>query len=76
MTDRTITDSMGRTWTCAPQPLADGAADPGQGRDVVLLCHTDSVAEPVPVTVGWQWETMAANGLARVVSLASPVPRR
>lgn len=76
MADRTVTDSAGRTWTCAPKPLADGAAEPGQGRDVVLRCHTDSVADPVDVTVGWRWDTMAANGLARVVSQASPVSRR
>ena len=76
MADRTVTDSAGRTWTCAPAHLADGAPEPGLGRDVVLACSTDSVAEPVRVTVGWQWEAMAANGLARVVSQASPVPRR
>jgi hypothetical protein len=28
------------------------------------------------VTVGWKWESMSDNGLARIVSLASPVPRR
>jgi hypothetical protein len=27
------------------------------------------------VTVGWKWETMSNNGLARIISLASPVPR-
>jgi hypothetical protein len=46
-----------------------------EGRDVVLTCATPSVADPVRLTVGWQWEKMAANGLARMISLASPVPR-
>jgi len=46
------------------------------GKDVVLTCSTPSVAEPARVTVGWQWQTMSNNGLARIVSLASPVPRQ
>jgi hypothetical protein len=56
----------------------DGAAGDAatQGRDVVLGCVTPSVGEPVHVTVGWQWESMAAPGLARLISQASPVPRR
>jgi hypothetical protein len=74
MADRTITDSAGRTWTCAPAPIADGAAA-RQGQDVVLTCATPSVAEPVEVTVGWQWESMSPNGLARLISQVSPVPR-
>jgi hypothetical protein len=74
MADRTITDSAGRTWTCTPAPIADGAAA-RQGQDVTLTCSTPAVAEPVEVTVGWQWETMAPNGLARLITQASPVPR-
>jgi hypothetical protein len=27
------------------------------------------------VIVGWQWERMSDNGLARIINLASPVPR-
>jgi len=46
------------------------------GKDVVLTCSTPSVAEPARVTVGWKWETMSDNGLARIISLVSPVPRR
>jgi len=46
------------------------------GKDVVLTCSTPSVVEPARVTVGWQWQTMSDNGLARIVSLASPVPRQ
>ena len=76
MTDRTVTDSAGRTWTCATEDAGDeGTAGP-QGRDVVLACVTPSVSEPVRITVGWQWERMAAPGLARLISQASPVPRR
>ncbi|HET7456994.1 MAG TPA: hypothetical protein VFJ74_05005 [Gemmatimonadaceae bacterium] len=80
MADRTVTDSAGRTWTCARQTEnAGGAAAVGtsaQGRDVVLSCATESVAEPVRITVGWQWESIAAPGLARLIMQASPAPRR
>ena len=76
MAGRTITDSAGRTWTCATEDTAgEGAASP-QGRDVVLACVTPSVSEPVRITVGWQWESMAAPGLARLITRASPAPRR
>jgi hypothetical protein len=75
MSGRTVTDSAGRTWTCATEATeADGVAS--QGRDVVLACVTPSVSEPVRITVGWQWESMAAPGLARMINLASPAPRR
>jgi hypothetical protein len=72
MANRTVTDSSGREWTC------DVASDAGshQGRDVMLLCATPSVSKPVNVKVGWQWESMADNGLARMISLASPVPKK
>lgn len=71
MKTRTVKDANDRTWTCTSQegPTAEG-------RDVILSCTTESVATPVRVTVGWQWEKMADNGLARMVALASPVPRR
>jgi hypothetical protein len=75
MADRTVIDSAGRTWTCVVGPGAAGAAG-HQGRDVVLTCATPSVAEPVHITVGWQWESMAPNGLARLISQASPAPGR
>jgi hypothetical protein len=54
---------------------AEGVA-PHQGRDVALTCATPSVAAPVKLTVGWQWEAMSENGLARLLNQASPVPRR
>jgi hypothetical protein len=74
MADRTITDSAGRTWTCTTDAAEGETA--AQGRDVVLACVTPSVDEPVRITVGWQWERMAASGLARLITQASPAPRR
>ena len=75
MSERIVTDSNGRQWTCTAAPAAEGTADSTQGRDVVLSCATPSVDGPVSVKVGWQWETMAENGLARIVSQASPAPK-
>lgn len=72
MTNRTVTDIEDRKWTITPQAGVDAA----QGRDVVLTCSTESVAKPVRVTVGWQWEKMSDNGLARMIALAAPVPKR
>jgi hypothetical protein len=46
------------------------------GKDVILSCSTPGLDEPARVTVGWKWEAMSANGLARIISLASPVARR
>ncbi|MHB1074105.1 MAG: hypothetical protein ACYC3Q_15035 [Gemmatimonadaceae bacterium] len=76
MASRIVTDSAGRTWTCTSEAPAVERNDELRGRDVVLSCATDSVSDPVQLTVGWQWETMAAPGLARLLAQASPVPRR
>ena len=76
MLERTVTDSAGRTWTCAPEPAGPEATAAAMGRDVVLNCATPSISAPVRVTVGWQWEGMAAPGLARVINQTSPAPRR
>lgn len=76
MADRIVTDTAGRTWSCASLPPTGDQASGDQGRDVVLSCTTDSVSSPVQVTVGWQWEGMSENGLARMIALASPVPKR
>ena len=73
MPQRTVTDSAGRTWTCTSEET-DG--DPQQGNDVRVTCETPSVDEAVQLTVGWQWERMAPNGLARMIQQASPAPRR
>lgn len=76
MAGRTVTDSAGRAWTCVPTTTTSAHDSGPMGKDVVLTCSTPSVAEPARVTVGWQWETMSDNGLARIITLASPVPRR
>jgi len=76
MTSRTVTDSVGRSWTCVTELPATERSESAQGRDVVLSCVTASVAAPVQLTVGWQWESMAPSGLARLLSQASPAPRR
>lgn len=75
MAGRTVTDSTGRTWTCVAELTGLPGASGAMGKDVVLSCSTPTVAEAARVTVGWQWERMSANGLARIISLASPVPR-
>ena len=75
MTVRTVTDSAGRTWTCTGPVVADDDVRQ-EGRDVVLSCETASVAGPVKITMGWQWRTMADNGLARLISKSSPPQRR
>ena len=75
MSIRTVTDSAGRTWTCMAPAVSNVGAGP-EGKDVLLSCETPSVREPVRVRVGWQWERMADNGLARLISQTSPVPRR
>jgi hypothetical protein len=73
--NRTVTDANGREWTCVPTLTATaGTAEP-MGKDVELTCSTASVSEPIRLTVGWQWESMSANGLARMLAMASPVPR-
>jgi len=78
MAQRTVTDDSGRIWTCVAvaAPTKAGVAARPMGLDVTLACTTTSVAAPVSVTVGWGWEKIADNGLARVIALASPVPRR
>jgi hypothetical protein len=74
MTQRVVTDAAGRTWTCTSEDTGEGA--PAQGNDIRLACETPSVEGPVQLTVGWQWERMAPNGLARMILQASPPPRR
>ena len=76
MAERIVTDAAGRTWTCTPEHKSgDEAQVAGTGRDVTLTCTSPDVAEPVTVTVGWQWENMSPNGLARLISQVSPAPR-
>lgn len=65
--NRTVTDAEGRVWTCIP----GGAAAERKGQDVVLTCTTPTVDDPITITVGWQWERMAAKGLARLITAAA-----
>jgi hypothetical protein len=71
MNSRNITDTGGRNWACRQ----DDAIAPKEGQDVSILCTTSSVTVPIRLTVGWQWMAMAENGLARLITTASPVPR-
>lgn len=77
MVKRTVKDIEGRTWICtSASDSATGTTPAAKGQDVKISCTTDSVAEPVIVTVGWQWENTSDNGLARMIALASPVAKR
>ena len=76
MSSRNVKDSAGRVWACREDDAAQRSAQEKQGRDVSILCTTASVIVPVRITVGWQWTTMADNGLARLIADASPVPKR
>jgi hypothetical protein len=71
MTQRIVKDRDGRVWTCTPAPVQLSGKDAGAvGRDVKLSCSTPSIPTPVLVTVGWGWEKMADNGLARLIVAA------
>ena len=74
MPSRSVTDQDGRVWACRSDDLEHGKG--AQGQDVSILCTTATVIVPVRLTVGWQWMTIADNGLARLISTASPVPKR
>jgi hypothetical protein len=78
MAQRTITDGSGRSWVCDEVRADTGTSGdlaPRQGSDVTLSCSTPSLPEPVTITVGWNWERMADNGLARLVSQAAQPTR-
>ena len=63
MHTRTVTDEDGRVWSLSPE----NRRTPAMGRDVVLVCTTPSVPNPLRLTVGWQWLKMAEKGLARMI---------
>lgn len=76
MHSRNVKDVGGRTWACREDDVQASsltAATPGQ--DVSILCTTATVSVPLRLTVGWQWATMADNGLARLIEQKSPVPK-
>ena len=74
MSSRKVTDTAGRTWACREDNLTPGVA-PQPGKDVSILCTTATVIVPLRLTVSWQWDKMSENGLARLISEASPMPR-
>jgi len=69
MVTRTVKDAEGRTWTCTTN--ANGGQSATKGKDVQLSCTTESIAQPVLVTVGWSWEKTSDNGLARMIVAAA-----
>ena len=71
MNSRNVTDTGGRSWACRQ----DDKEAPRDGQDVSILCTTSSVHVPVRLTVGWQWMKISDNGLARLITDQSPVPR-
>ena len=74
MASRSVKDSAGRVWACRQDDAQHGG--PGAGKDVSILCTTPTVTVPIRLTVGWQWTKMADNGLARLITTASPAPRQ
>jgi hypothetical protein len=68
VTSRTVTDEDGRVWSVTPETKRT----PAFGRDVILLCTTPTVPNPVRVKLGWQWIKMAEKGLARLITAAVP----
>lgn len=71
MNSRNVKDAGGRSWACRQ----DDKEAPRDGQDVSILCTTPTVQVPVRLTVGWQWMKMSENGLARIITNESPVPR-
>jgi hypothetical protein len=71
---RNVTDSGKRVWACTQD--GDIPVDAVAGQDVGVSCITASVPEPVRLRLGWQWATMSDNGLARMIVLSAPVPRK
>jgi hypothetical protein len=74
MSSRNVMDTAGRKWACRQDDRDDQILKEGQ--DVSILCTTASVTIPIRLTVGWQWSAMADNGLARLITDASPVPKK
>jgi hypothetical protein len=71
MSQRSIKDKQGRIWTCTTTANPKGDDSAVAGRDVKLMCSTPTLPAPVTVTVGWGWEKMSENGLARLIVAAA-----
>jgi hypothetical protein len=75
MTQRIVVDTEGRSWTCTSEPASADKSRIGLGGDFRLTCQAPD-AEPVNVTVGWQWESMSDKGLARIIADAARPARQ
>lgn len=71
MSERIVKDKEGRIWTCSTSTGPVNGAPGPVGRDVKLVCSTPTLPAPVTVTVGWGWEKMSENGLARLIVAAA-----
>jgi hypothetical protein len=71
---RNVTDAGKRVWACTQDGVVPTEAVAGQ--DVGVSCTTASVPQPVRLRLGWQWAKMSDSGLARMIVLSAPVPRR
>lgn len=76
MTQRIVVDTDGRSWTCTSEPASADKSRVGLGGDFRLTCRNPDAADPVNVTVGWQWESMSDKGLARIIADAARPPRK
>ena len=71
---RNVTDAGKRVWVCTQD--GDSTVGAVTGQDVGISCTTATVPAAVRLRLGWQWAKMSDNGLARMIVLASPVPRK
>jgi len=70
MPSRDVTDAGGRVWQC--QQL-DSREKRLQTQDVRIECTSVGVAAPVRLTVGWEWQNMPDNLLARLITNVAPL---
>ena len=71
---RNVTDTGKRVWACTQD--GDTPVDAVAGQDVGVSCTTPTVPSAVRLRLGWQWTKMSDNGLARMIVLSAPVPRK
>lgn len=71
---RNVTDAGKRVWACTQD--GDVPVDAVAGQDVGVSCTTATVPAAVRLRLGWQWAKMSDNGLARMIVLSAPVPRK
>jgi hypothetical protein len=71
---RNVTDVGKRVWACTQDGTVPAVGVIGQ--DVGVSCTTASVPAPVRLKLGWEWSKMSDNGLARMIVLVAPLPRK